>query len=88
LIYNVEWMPGEAEAVFIIYLAKFSITNKRFNADTLYFLGRHGNWRTGICDGTNNFRVMPSSICEQAEGRRNNRRTNPFRVHRANILTL
>ena len=35
-------MPGEAEAVFI-YLAKFSITNKRFkNADTLYFLGRHG----------------------------------------------
>jgi hypothetical protein len=52
LVYNVEWMPGEAEAVFI-YLAKFSITNKRFkNADTLYFLGRHGKlarWHLRWC---------------------------------------
>jgi len=74
-----EWMPGDAEAVFIIYLAKFSITK---NADTLYFLVM-GNWCAGICDGTDNFRMMPSSICEQADGRRNNRRTSPFRVHRA-----
>lgn len=32
-----------------------------------------GNWRVGICDGTDDFRMVPSSICEQADGRRNNR---------------
>jgi len=82
LLHNVEWMPGEAEAVYI-YLAKFSITSASRTLIHYISSAVMGNWRAGICDGTDNFRMMSSSICEQADGRRNNRRTNPFRVHRA-----